>query len=706
MNRILGIFAVSSVLLTACGGGGLQSPNFQPVLKGVDITFTAQAGTAIVAPGRTLKLDAQGLYSTPPGTRGGSGLVACPAPEQALLCSLGAVTGVVFSVDAAAGAGNPIASVDANGLVTGLRRGQTTVRARRTGFTDATEALIVNGPVLTEVTIDALDVKNNTVLTARPAAVPTGRSIALTGRAQCSTGFAGGPAGTSPQGPSAALCTNQNYSFNWSLPIATPADTVDFTPNPPVGQTIAVKTKKIGGFNVELRFTNEEGDIVNRSIGIDAQARVLDDIIVQADPAQPAPVPVVKGATTRFVAKGLFSDGVISDISSVNLAKDANGACIPLTWSADANAVGQFEIDQDTACPNAAVLVTSASANRIGSSGINARGMNSETSRLVVEDRVPVDVREVDLLALTRICLRSDAPDQCTGNTQVELSPTPETAANARQYVVRGTFRGDTPGLERNIDPSLVPLVFTKGADSAANGQINIFTDVAPANGVPDSAVSVVGLKTGPARLIATLDSAFAPAISERSKSTDLVVLENACRDQLFTINGTTAAMTKSDTVGLSDVTNAPNVIDTNPASFGTYAIGPSVLGGTLTMSFNRPDRVVTPATGGRKISFVLNDRSNDVKSIMSIQTLDAAGVQVDNIAAANITRVAAVGRAAGFFTYSANTLLPFTGVRLTVRPPLLLGLLAAALPVGVIDVLASGGSFDVDAYTACADAL
>ena len=702
MNRILGIFAVSSVLLTACGGGGIQSPDFIPVLKGVFIASAAESAPSnsavTVAPSAAIQLLGRGLYSVPPGTRSNTaGLFDCDGAGPGIeSCTLGPVpAGVSFGIDPSSNS-RTFATVSADGLLTGVRRGQATVRARLAGFTDSTRAVVVNGPVLKAITITARDVKNNTALT-EPATVPTGRTIQLTATATCQTGSGASEATTA--------CTNFNYNFNWQLAVGTADGTAEFTPNPPAGQIVAVKTKRFGSFNVEARLTNEEGDPVMDVISLNASARVLDDIIVATDPAQPSPVPVVKGATTRFLAKGLFSDGQVADISSVNLAKDASGACVPLRWSADSNAVGQFEIEQSTSCPNAAVLVTAAAANRIGSSGINARGTNSELpTGLLVEDRVAVDVREVDLLSVTKVCLRSDAQDQCSNNSQVELSLTPTTAANASQYVVRGTFRGDATGVERNIDPALVPMVFTKGVDSAAAGQINIFTDVAPANGVPDAAVSVVGSKTGPARLTASLDSAFAPAISERSKSTDIIVMESSCRDQLYEANGTSATMTTADTVGLSEATNAVNVIDTNPSSFGTYSVGPSVLGGTLTMSFNRPTRVVTPAASGRRISFVLNDRGDDVRSIMSIQTLDAAGAIVDNITT-GITRVPSVGRA-GFSTHGANATLPFTGVRLTIRPPLLLGILAAGLSEAIVDVLLSGGAFDVDVYTACADAL
>lgn len=740
MKRILGIFAASSLLLTACGGGGLQSPSFTPVLAGIFITSPAEStpstGTLLVVPGGTLQLVARGLYSTPPGTTASATNVACPTTERPdSLCTLGDVSGVTFSIDPQANSSQPLASVNSSGLVSGLRRGQATVRMRLAGFTDSSRALIVNGPVLTSIAVTALDVKNNQTLSARPASVPTGRVIALTGVATCSSGYAGGTGSNAINNN--ATCLNQNYNFTWNLPTATPAETVAFIPSSAVGETIAVRTQRFGPFAVEVQLANEEGDPIESSINLEATARVLDDIIVQADPVQAEPVSVIKGTRVRFVAKGVFSDGTTDDLIEADLGTDRPApsgtsyrAGRRLTWRQDSSFVGgpiaiEDPADQGVTATNpnglfnnsviVTVSETAADPAELGANGLTATGFNieqipvsgSSTSPdpLLVEDRAAIRIDDLGLTAITRICLASDVGSACTVNTQVQEG------GDAVKYVARGTFEGDAAGTERNIDPTLIPIQFTTttpalltvNVDGDGDGK-----DGNPATMDPDATVdfddvgSVRGATQGLARLVASLPNGFAPTISDRDETIDIAVTELSCRDQFLSGNGATASSDVSDLIGISNASDEGNVIDGLANTFGTFTVGSSVLGGTLNMTFLRPGTPLLIGGGTQNVGFTLNDQDGYVSaSTVTIRTLDAAGATVETFNSVTPSSNLAVGDAQRTLIQAPAT-LPFSGISLSVDVPPLLG-----IPGTVIDVIDPGSltllfGYEVRVFSAC----
>lgn len=669
MKRILGLFAASALLLSACGGG-VQSPDFKGTLMGIDIIYTAPTGsaTAKVAPGSTFQFTAVGLYSTPPGTTTGGTqpLVSCSTPgNPTAVCTTGTVSGVSWSVDPTASTMGPNASIDANGLSTGLRRGTATIRAKAQGF-ETTEQLIVDGAVLTSF-----------VITATPGnSVPTGRSITLTTTPKCSNA-----SGDTP-------CLRTDYSYSWSLPTTLPQDTVEFSPVSATGRNIVIKTKRFGLFSIDATINNEEGTPVVTSIQLEATERVLDDIIISADPAQSAPVPVIIGTQTRFVAKGVFSDGAIADIA----ARDLKSA---LVWTQDSAAVGKITIDNATgASPNTAVLV---SGDTVGMTGLTATSSNTETNipgkpnGLELVDRIGLDVKTFGLIGLVDICPFNSVGNECLQNVQLPLNST-------TKFKARGKFQ-DNPNVARDIDPTKIPLTWSKTV-TATTGDVTVVTDGATP---PVTTGEFIATKGGVVTLnVALTSSTFEPAANPRNVSTGVTVIEPICKEQFFASNGTTSS------VSSSEATNAGNVIDTSPDTFGAIRLSPGLLASDEFMSFQRTSTLVTPpVTTGQSLGFVIafDEDVFSPDSLATIQTLDDQGAVVQDLDASSSQLVGVPARDNGndtLYAVKATATMPFTGARLTVSAPDP----EVAVPIPVVgDLLAlllGGGSTNVHVYAVC----
>lgn len=673
MNRILGLFAAAGVLLSACGGGGIQSPDFTPVLQGINITYPGKTASSVatVTPGGSLQFSAVGLYSTPPGTAASNNTVACQTASNGIgVCTLGQISGVSWSVDPVSGNTGAVATVDNTGKATGARRGNATIRAKAGGF-EATDRLLVSGAVLESVQI-----------TPTPSdSVPTGRSITLKATPLCAD------QGTT----SNANCVpGKVYNYSWALPSTFPAGTVEFTSGT-VGESVVVKTKRFGKFTIDVSTTNEEGTrVMQSSPQLDATERVLEDILVSADPAQNAPVPIVVGTKTRFVARGLFSDGAIDDIRAADVKA-------PLTWTADGSSVGKITIEEQkdangaVTSPNSAVLV---SGDQVGTTGLTVNGRNIETTGasgpngLQLSDRIGLEVKTFGLVGLADICPFDSVGDACAQNLQLPLN-------SRTKFKARGFF-SDSPRSARDIDPTKIALTWGKST-TASTGDVDVV-------GAPNATTGeYTATRAGPVTLTVALTNAQQePNATPRTVSANALIIEPICREQFFASNGTTSA------VSSTNVTNAGSVIDTDPNSFGTITLtSPSLLGGDDEfMSFQRAATLVTPTTTPAQTAGFIIAYDRDVfspDSLAKIQTLNASGAVVQDLTVSS-SQLSSIPQRNGETLVAAKVTptLPFTGMRFTVTPPDP----TAPVPIPVVgDLLAlllGGGETDVHVYAAC----
>ena len=696
----------------------MQSPSFTPVLSSVFLASTGEStpsgGELSVTPGGTLQVVARGLYSTPPGTLKTATNTECfpdanLSTHTAPFCTLGPVSGVTFSVDPSSDStGRQFASIDANGLVRGLRRGRAVVRGRLDGFSEVTRTVLIDGPVLKTFTITALDVKNNKPFTANETpSVPVGRNIALTGVASCQTGFNDTANGNTEQGGangSQNLCTNQNYGFSWSLPAATPADTVVFIPSSATGETIAITLKRFGPFSIEASIINEEGDRIEATRNLAATQRVLDDVIVAADPVQSEPVPVLRGTTTRFHAMGQFSDGAVAEITSADLSANSlrTDSGKLLKWAQDSSAIGgPITIDDSTSGGvNSSALVKADPAAAVGLTGLTATGFNIESTPVQVDDRVAISVQDAGLLRITRICLRQDLGTACTSDIQIPLS-------QVLRLKARGQFTNDAAGVERDIDPEIFPITYSS---APGPNQANIAVNVDADGDTNPDAGSVKGNALGIATVVVALNDGVAPLVvgGDREARKDVTVIDSRCLDQLLLSNNT-AASTAGEAG--NTVENAGNVIDFDQASFGTYTVSAAgLLGGLLpiggaadpvSMIFRRDGNTVTPPPLGQPVGFTLAYNPDEFSTqLATIITLNATGQEVERFENPSASSFTAGGETR--FSIQATARQPFSGLQLEITsPPVDFNI--SDLP-GLLDLILGGGNIEVKAYSACAN--
>ncbi|MCC2657849.1 MAG: hypothetical protein K0Q76_2957 [Panacagrimonas sp.] len=123
------LVSLSGLIAVGCGDGGVQSPDFTPELQGIEIAPTA----ATVAAGRTVQFTAMGTWTLPPGSD--------TETEQR------PVGNVEWTVS------NANASIDGDGLATGLQAGTAQITARAEGLESDPVTLTITGAELESIAI-------------------------------------------------------------------------------------------------------------------------------------------------------------------------------------------------------------------------------------------------------------------------------------------------------------------------------------------------------------------------------------------------------------------------------------------------------------------------------------------------------------------------------------------------------------------------
>lgn len=298
MKRNVGFFATCSLALalSACGGGGVQSPDFDGVLNGVVIEEVAP-NTLTVDVGATLPLKAFGLYTLPPGATGGE---ACGE----FRCSRGSATGVTWSVT---GQDAQYVTVDSAGVVRGIKRkpptgtaglGSIEITARIGDLPSDTANVKVDGEVLKNLVFTPSSLSGTTLL---PVPVGISQPVAIQGQYTVRGDF-------STTGATRDIISE---TINWSIndtAFATVARATGVT-NSIVGVRETVTPKP----NLTVRATNLEGDPVTVVQSVTVTPPVIvgmasirsDKDIIEIDESIP------------LIALGRYSDGSDRDLTKV-----------------------------------------------------------------------------------------------------------------------------------------------------------------------------------------------------------------------------------------------------------------------------------------------------------------------------------------------------------------------------------------------------
>lgn len=266
-----------ALLLSACGDGSVQSPDFTSVLKGLDVQDRATASDVVsAAAGTTVQFDAIGQFSTPPGSDSDIKTDKTEASWE--------------STDV------NVATIDNNGLATAVAPGVATITATKGDFS-ATATLTVTAATVTSLTIIRTGDDTQTALTSDT--IPRGGQRSYT---------------------AIATLTNGSKVINpityWtSSTAAVQADSpVDPTPTKVFK---ALNSATVGDVSVIEASSPAAGNTTIRaSLPVTVSGATLTGALtVRLNPASPIPI----NSSTQATAYGTYSDGTTSPISDTSI---------------------------------------------------------------------------------------------------------------------------------------------------------------------------------------------------------------------------------------------------------------------------------------------------------------------------------------------------------------------------------------------------
>lgn len=261
--RTLLVTLMGALTLVACGSGGIQSPDFTPVLKTLSIDNAPGSSTPV---GRALQLSSTGGYSMPPGSD------PATSPRAA---------SPSYAVDDAS-----VARIDGSMLI-GLKVGMVKVTASQDGITSNGVDIEVKPAVLEQI-----------VLSPANPTIPLGSSQVFT-----ATGiYSGDP---DPRDIDAA-----DLPLTWAS-----SDVSVATVSPVTGQPTqqrADSTVPASGANPPATtITASTTNTLNEPVAGSTVLTVGPPVFVTITAVSPNPVSVPLGRTQEFIATGNRSDGAV-----------------------------------------------------------------------------------------------------------------------------------------------------------------------------------------------------------------------------------------------------------------------------------------------------------------------------------------------------------------------------------------------------------
>lgn len=323
MKRILGSLVASCLLLTGCGK--LRSPDFVPVLAGIQIS---PESAEITQASQTVTFTVVGLFTTPPGTTSDSTTVPCTGSNSPSgLCTLG-----TLSSGASYTSSNPaIASIRADGVASALRNGTVNIVASAENFQSAPAVLTVRVPVLQTLRISPLD--------------PT-VAQGLTQLFSVQGTYSDSPGTLRPVAD----------TVNWSS-----VNTSIATVSPAQGTSTTARTLARGGTTITASAVNFDGNTVSASTSLTVGAPDLTSIVLT-----PSSLSIPAGAAQVIMARGIYTNspdpqvinGVVSWSSSLPTAATVSPPTGSQTTVTAGNAAGQQAFITASSPNNAGTAVT------------------------------------------------------------------------------------------------------------------------------------------------------------------------------------------------------------------------------------------------------------------------------------------------------------------------------------------------------------
>lgn len=667
--RFAFVATLGAVLLSACGGGP-ESPNFDDQIVGIRIA----PEPARVDIGSSAQLIAQGLYSTAPGTVGG---VPC-AGSPSLVCTIGpAPTTVTWTSEG--GSSQPAITVDASGVVRGLRHGTGQVRATFRQITDDVQ-VFVGGEVLTAISITSTEPGGTT-------SVPLGREVSYSATGTYST-YDVCPGG----GDSVCVVRTRTApaSVNWAL-----ANSAIGTPDPVQGSDTVVDSRVQGTTTVRATVTNVEGLELIDSEPFAVTPAVLEQILIAPD-NQTIPV----GTTKNFTVTGRFSNqDSFGDIpvSSVNIVWESSNPSAASVDAGPGTATVATGLSTGSSAPNSTATVTLTA--RAQNTAENASALLDEDGNPII-DTAMIVVTQADLIEVIQAC------PEATDGTGNAVCP----ASTADFFNLPASLNATTPESKRDL------ILLGRFTNSELPVPIaNQFIDWTTPDGVTLATVDSLGTVTagtmvGSVDVTGTIKPGTYPNATRRSDSIAVRVTDRICSIPFVAADGASASGSPT-----ANVTEPENVVDADPNSAATITLESGFTSTTFRLSVNAGAGKSFAATGPRS-GFVIerpqngafNPGDQDADGDLEInffngnQSRASTDLQVTRLSGSS-----ASNRIRELISVTTPTGTPNTFDRMDLEftvPAASLG-----LPIPIVDellgFLLGGSTFEFDVYSACAQA-
>lgn len=653
------LVSLCGLIVVGCGDGGVQSPDFTPELQAISIVPMS----ASVAAGRTVQFTAMGTWTLPPG----SGAATEQRP----------VGGAEWHVS------NANASIDENGLATGLVIGNSQITASADGHESAPADLTINAAELESIAITpdnpTISLGNSQVLqatgtfsdgTTGPVSVnwvssntgaatvtpasgtsTTAQSVA-TGSTTITASTTYTPSGSttpvtvqdsvlltvgpfqrtltsitvSPDTASVAAGRTQQYVANLECTTAPFSPTTGPCTAAEANATItwSVGTPSIATIDAQglARGTNVGSTSVVATSGSvsDSATLTVTQAVVTALQVSPSTANIAAGASQPFTVTAVFSD-------------DSTGP-IQVNWSSSDPAVA-------TVAPTTNSAQTTATGLTVGATTITASVTNSLGEP--ISGTATLNVTGVTLTQLIRV-------ETAAGEPSGRVAP-----GRSVEFVAIGRF---SDGTEAPIDDSNI----TWSSD-----------DVAIATVAADGFAT--GVTTGQTTITATRVD-----LPSESASAPLTVTDPVCTTELLASDGATVVeFTTPLCVGCT-VANEDNIINANRDDFGLVSTTVGLIGagaGVTASPANLNPPYTVPFAAGSNAGFVIGKPlgtllTAEVLSQVFVSTLLDGEVQESTSTGVTPLRLDLLGvnlvGASETALVTFKTSLPYDAIQLTVN--------------------------------------
>lgn len=621
-----------ALVLTACGGGGVKSPDFEAQLQ----TLTVSPNPASVGNGETLQFTATGTYSTPPG--------------QGNNDDMRDITKIVKWTSS----DSSVATIDENGLATGVGAGATTITAEKDG---------IKVPIT--LTGEGLALRS-LVVTTPQAGVAPGGSTTYTAQGKYSDG---------------TIKDVTDAVIDWTLD---PATLGTFSPD--TGKTVTLTAglqTGLGTVTATVRGTDITG---TAQFGVGQLSTISIDPTTDTQP-QGRP-------STAFTSTGHYT---LQTGSS-----DSFDLPVSATWTA-VNAAGTTGTapSLDTSCDAKASTTCQVTGNTVGTVTITATFATlTATATLTVTDPVldSIQITPDAVDADPRTTPDSDSLPKGSSQTYYALyyytdalgTPLSSPRTDAEKVVWTTTGTAGVVTIAAGADNSIVATAAAEGTGANLVATSGTLTDsvaltVTPATvtrllsvrptiayvgigrqkeftavgkySTGDTADIADGLVTWSSAdpSIATIDSNTGVATAGNDVNTDgvtitatlvsdssqkatatLVVTPDVCTTPLLAADGAVATAGPAPGICLlCGVSNPERVVDTDLTNAGTITVGVGALDASRSIDVNTSINApyVTPFAAGSRPAFIITNPTGplvlaQVLSQLQMSTLMNGNVQ------------------------------------------------------------------------------